>query len=91
MSLILRAYRGQIFNTMGITQQSPSINLHHKNFWRCFSRGNLSGEQSRFQNRRTHGNKDRISKAMLEKFVKHAQLDGTLVIRVPFNIHVSEI
>ena len=86
MSFIVRANRSQIFNVLGQSQ-----NLQYKNFWRCFSIGQLSGEQSRFQNRRIHGNKDRISKAVLEKFVKHAQLDGTLVIRVPFNIHVSEI
>ena len=91
MSLILRAYGGQIFNAVGATSQSPS-SLQCKNFWRCFSRGQLSGEQSRFQNRRTRGgNKDRTSKVMyvLDKFIKHASYDGSLIIRAPFNIQVS--
>ena len=91
MSLILRAYKGQILNAMGATQQNPSINFQYKNFWRCFSRGKLSGEQSRFQNRRTRGgNKDRTSKVVyvVDKFIKHASYDGSLIIRAPFNIQV---
>ena len=86
MSFILRANRVQIFNVLGQNQI-----LQYKNFSRCFSIGQISGEQSRFQNRRTHGNKERISKVVLEKFVKHSRMDATLVMRVPFNIQVSAI
>ena len=84
MPFFMRANGGQIFNVLG-----QSRSLQYKNFWRCFSIGQISGEQSRFQNRRTHGNKERISKVVLEKFIKHSRMDATLVMRVPFNIQVS--